>query len=179
MVKTFWRKFCRFWTTGTGVGCAVILCGIAIMVGLAAPNVARALRHAKVARATSDINAVDKAVTGLLADAGRRDLNDLFETYPGKNRVITNAAEANAALKELVPLQTRAMYELLRNGRNAKLPEGFTIDDGVRLKLGPHYIDLGNDPWGNPYQFYIGPWSADAPNTVAMRSRVQNPTALH
>ncbi|MCC6144034.1 MAG: hypothetical protein IT368_09525, partial [Candidatus Hydrogenedentes bacterium] len=131
-------------------------------------------------RAVAEINGIDLATTKMLSDTGRNSLNDMFNpakvwsearsvdgtVLPGQ----FTAAQFNRARQ----IYTRVIYALLRDGRavlNAAdtIPTnvgglsgvyGDYINANVQKNLGTSYVpELGNDPWGELYQIFPGPWS--------------------
>ncbi len=98
----------------------------------------------KMARAISEIRNADLALTKLLADTGCKDLHQLF----------VNPAELDRpSLSETIKHHTPIVCELLKKGKNAEIG----LKPELRQKLADSYMDLGKDPWGSAYQFYLGP----------------------
>jgi len=109
-----------------------------------------------MARAVSEVRNADLALVKLLADAERKHLRQLF----------ANPAEIDRpTLAETIEHQTKLCYELLRKGKDADLD----LKPELRQKLGNAYMDIGKDPWGTAYQFYLGPLKCRV-NEVPFRS---------
>ena len=105
--------------------------------------VERVVNRAFAMRAASEIKGADLALTKLLSDGEVSLLTQLF-THP--EALIGTSAE------ETIRLQSQVALELLRHGRDTS---GLKPEKAKRL--GPVYMNLGNDPWGHPYRFYFGP----------------------
>ena len=112
------------------------------------------VRHAMAhAMALSEVRHADLACAKMLIDADCRsffaffnDLDPLLEAHG------TYARLWNAAIPEL-----------LRHGKDAKL----NLKPEVRRKIDASYLDLGEDPWGKPYQFFAGPLTVENCGTAA------------
>jgi hypothetical protein len=101
------------------------------------------IQKSRMARATSDIRNMDVACTKMVADADLKSLLAFFNDIEGlRQRYGTYANAWNAAVPEL-----------LRNGNRTALD----LKPGVRKKLPPSFMQVGNDPWGRPYHFFAGP----------------------
>jgi len=99
----------------------------------------------KVTKATAEIISAESALGKLCADAEVKGVRGLF-----LDASITDATD----LKSAITIHTEAAYALLRHGREA----GYAFAPGVQARLGSQYMDLPNDPWGRPYQFFFPPW---------------------
>jgi len=163
----------------------VVMAIISILAAIVVPNVQRYIVRARVARAVSEINGAELAMTALLTDAGKSNLNQLFnpdavrgylQTQSGLNLLDENQRGTPEFFNAAVTLYTTVAYDLLNYGRNVLRGDGDIdyqapwtpdpnntpakplIDRDVLAKLGDQYMALGNDPWGNDYHFFPGPW---------------------
>ncbi|HUW60496.1 MAG TPA: hypothetical protein VMZ06_05775 [Candidatus Bathyarchaeia archaeon] len=91
-----------------------------------------------------------------MADARVSNMRDLF-TDPTTLFKLT--------VEETIEIQTATCYDLLRRGKDAEI----RLKPTVRSKLTSTYMDLPDDPWGHPYQFYFGPLSGSV-NRYIFRS---------
>lgn len=97
-----------------------------------------------MARAVSEVRNADLAFAELLSDIERKNVRDLF----------ANPAELDRpTLAETFEHHTKLCYELLLKGKDAELD----LKPEIRRKLASAYLYIGKDPWGNAYQFYLGP----------------------
>jgi prepilin-type N-terminal cleavage/methylation domain-containing protein len=134
----------------------VVIAIIAILAAIAVPRVSQYLSDAQVTRAIAEIRSIETSVTGILSDAKRRDLRSVLA--PSVRQAAHDAFLGGGVngLQAATNIYTDAMYRILRQGRDAGAAY---LDDAVRLKLSTSYLpDLGEDPYGAPYQFYIGPF---------------------
>jgi len=133
----------------------VVIAIISILASIAVPNVTQFLSRARMTKAEAEINSIETALTAILADAGRRD-------FSGRSFFLTFPATAN--IEAAAEIYTEAFYLIMKVGNDAggtdfDFPAGVTIHDDIRRSLGNTYMDeLGNDPWGNRYLIYPGPW---------------------
>lgn len=146
----------------------VVMAIIAILAAIAIPNIQQYIAKGKATQAVSEIRNIELALTKVISDAGRSSLNDLFN----KEAVRAAVASSNAPgyfgdwsaddFQRAIGLYTNAVYVLLKKGRDAVTEtDGAILDTNVVRNLGPGYFtDLGNDPWGELYQFCPGPWPA-------------------
>jgi hypothetical protein len=133
-------------------------------------------------RALADIYDIEAALTSLLADADCTKLEELFDpdavsAYMTKQRKLEHWPPVNAAeFAAATELYTRCMYAVLRSGRNAigatdpvltDLQYGAVLRDEVLGRILPEYLGIANDPWGNLYNIYPGPWNAKTPSGEA------------
>lgn len=140
----------------------VVVAIIGILAGIVVPNVTRYIRKGRVAAAVSEIKGAETALTGMLADAGRSRFTD-FLSAEGRdslnfqrNIVRDNLLNRNTSLQAFLAAEdfyTSFFYSLLRQGSSAEAQ----LDGKIRGKLGTSYMDLGMDPWGNKYRFFMGP----------------------
>jgi hypothetical protein len=153
------------------LSCAGLCFGCALLVVvIAGPNIQKYMTSGHGFPAKSEIDGIDLALTKILSDAGCSSLSDILDSAAfGKVcawyelQYNTDEFEAQAAVS------TRAAHALIVSGRGALLPQAG--DDVIMAKvrkvyavervsnLGTsYYSELGNDPWGNPYQIFAGPW---------------------
>jgi len=146
---------------------------IGILASIVVPNVTRYIAKAKVTKAVAEIKNAETALVGMLSDAGRTNFNDMLLRrsppdlnvghgrlseihYRLANRGENGSLAATAAiLQEALDFYNTMFYELLRQGRDSEWAQA-NIDPKVLNKLGTAYIDIGEDSWGNPYEFWIG-----------------------
>lgn len=134
----------------------VVIAIISILASIAVPNITQYLSRARMTKAQAEINSIETALTAILADSGRRDFsrNSFFSSFPP-------VANIEAAAE----IYTEAFYLIMKVGNDAgstdfAFPAGVAIHNDIRRSLGNTYMDeLGNDPWGNRYLIYPGPWS--------------------
>lgn len=146
----------------------VVMAIIAILAAIAIPNVQRWIVRGKAVQAISEISGMELAITKILSDAGRSELNDLFDRDLVSFAVGGGyAAEwTDDQFEEAVRLYTDAMYVLLRKGRESRGPAtvvgqpGFILNGDIVRTLGLDYMpELAQDPWDQLYNFCPGPWS--------------------
>jgi prepilin-type N-terminal cleavage/methylation domain-containing protein len=154
----------------------VVMAIITILASIAIPNVVNYIRQGQSTRALADINSIETALTEVLADAQRSNLEQLFDpagvaSFMVSQKGLQNWPPVSAQeFAQAAELYTRALTGVLRSGRNV-LGSGNTADsfgftypqilvEDVVAKLGTGYIDIGFDPWGNLYNIYPGPWTA-------------------
>ena len=164
----------------------VVMAIIAILAAIVVPNVQRYIVRARVTRAIAEINGVELAMTAMLTDSGKGNLNQLFNGNAVRTLVGAMALDpTNEQFMRMTDLYTAVIYDLLRYGRNVLRGDGdadeafgFTygaplnpdplngvpplIDKAILAKLGTNYMDLGADPWGNEYKIFAGPWKTAA-----------------
>lgn len=157
----------------------VVMAIIAILAAIVVPNVVKYIGRSRATKALGDITSIELALTKMVADADRSNLNHLFKAnqvacFLGIHGAMTAQQFLNAQT-----LYTRTFYALLREGRAAltdvdsELPRilgqdcdgnsfinyGSVLDGTVVKKMGTSYLeDIGYDPWGNMYQIWPGPW---------------------
>lgn len=160
----------------------VVMAIIAILAAIVVPNVARYIGRSRATKALGDIKGMELALTKMVADADRSDLNHLFYAgNPNLNEPLNGvrgylglqpgvpltAGQFDAALK----LYTNVIYALLREGRavltdtdqDLGIPYSQVLNGEVVKKLGTSYLeDIATDPWGQMYQIWPGPWKRGA-----------------
>lgn len=160
----------------------VVMAIIAILAAIVVPNVQRYIVRARVTRAIAEINGVELAMTAMLTDAGKGNLNQIFNGDAVRELVGAMALEpTNEQFMRMTDLYTAVIYDLLRYGRNVLRGDGDAqldtrwnvplvyggvigtsgvplINKEILTKLGTNYMDLGADPWGNEYKIFAGPW---------------------
>jgi len=125
----------------------VVIAIITILASIIVPNVANWIGRARLAKAVSEINSADLALTKMLSDAEKSTFGHFF----------TNVSFSSWQQAEA--FYTEAFYILLRKGRDLEPYEISRLGllEEVRKKLGTSYMDLGKDPWGELYHFFSGP----------------------
>lgn len=108
---------------------------------LVAINTRETFARDRADRAMKDIGAIESACARLLSDACKTSFLDLFEHRPAMSR-------KNGGY---VTVWTSVVPELLQKGFTADLP----LRPKIRARLATFYLDVQNDPWGNPYQMYV------------------------
>ena len=116
------------------------------------------------AKALSTISTIDISLVAMTADARFSRLIEIFD-----HDAFVDARDALMSRDDLnifdasVQLHTTALYALLREGKNVLIkPESAHLreilnTDAVQ-ELADSYVNLENDPWDSPYQFFVGPW---------------------
>ncbi len=151
----------------------VVIAIITILAATVAPRVSNWISRGRMARAASEIRNADLALTKMLADADRKNFGQFFSPAGNGGGAATFAKgmEALMSTQNIYAVYSRMFYELLRRGKDADfnptlssdgsmlkaIPDGYVLDPSVKKKLGTSYMEIGNDPWNNPYVFYAGP----------------------
>lgn len=110
----------------------VVMAIIAILAAIVVPNVQRYIVRARVTRAIAEINGVELAMTAMLTDAGKGNLNQIFNA-----RAVTALAGSMAVtpthgqFENSTALYTAVVYDLLRYGRNVLLPGNGDAQTGM------------------------------------------------
>jgi len=160
------------WNRGfTLIELLVVIAIISILAAIVTPRVGKYINKARMTKAMAEVRQAELALTDLMASAGVRDVRQLF------TQQTVGALDDLAAGMRLYDLHTDLCYELLRVGRNADvgLYNGLQFRDEMKAKLGDSYLDLGKDPWGEKYQFYLGPLGRRESAKVGFRSWRVNP----
>ena len=155
----------------------VVMAIISILAAIAIPNVQQWIRKGRATRAVSEIKNIELAMTKLLSDGGRSSIKEfvdpvvfdkIVEDRHGSLPVDATINDWDPdAFDIAVELYTSTTYALLRVGREALVTANpqdsnlnFLLREDVVRQLGTSYMsDLGEDPWGNLYNIYPGPWS--------------------
>lgn len=147
----------------------VALVGIVFVAALS-KKIYRSITYSGSLQAVAEIRDSELALTKILSDAGRSSLLDLFDPVAFEKTCAWYEIQYDAdAFEARTAICTRAAYALIVSGRNAMQPEAGDDDimantrkvlaiDVVDKIDTSYHLDLGNDPWGNPYQFFPGPW---------------------
>ena len=142
----------------------VVMAIIAILASIVVPNVAEYIERGRVTKALQEVKSIELALTSMLADAQRGDLNHLMNA----NTVQAYLAAQGGPAQRFAA--ARALYNdmftsLLRFGRGVytEVADVWWMEDGylnkdVILRLGTSYLDIQVDPWGTDYQIFPGPW---------------------
>lgn len=140
----------------------VVIAIISILASIVVPNVGRYIAKGRMTKAVSEIRGAEVAVTQMLADAEVNSVRN-FYSKAGLDRLATQfPASAPDSIFRAEKLYTQLFYTLLRTGReflNTLDPADLAnYNVNAIKKLGPGYMDLGKDPWGEMYRFYAGPY---------------------
>jgi len=151
---------------------------IGILAAIVIPNVTRYIARSRVTKAVSEIKNAQLGLTGALSDTGRNGFRDFLT--PGEDGQLrwldcvsfviaaqvapagfcdsvnlSGVSDPTTAVAAAMSFYESFFYELLRQGKNSADLQAITIPE-VRQKLGSSYMDIGNDPWGNRYHFWMG-----------------------
>ena len=141
----------------------VVIAIITILASIVVPRVTDWIARGRMTRAVSEIRGAELALTQMLADAERQNLRQLFDPQYFPDAATLGNMEA------AVELYTNVFYVLLRQGRNGQQTlmdnYGIRLHDDVRGRLASSYMDLGQDPWGNLYRIWPGPWNRQMERT--------------
>ena len=161
----------------------VVMAIIAILAAIVVPNAAKFIGRARVTRTLAEIQGMETAITAMVTDAGRSNLGQIFRPGAVPSWVAGPDSTPNVPvggispgwwaksmagqLDKAVEIYSAVVYDLLRSGRNV-LQDGTStanmyIDRNLLAKLGTSYMDVGNDPWGNSYHIFAGPWNVPTP----------------
>jgi len=149
----------------------VVIAIITILAATVAPRVSNWISRGRMARATSEIRNADLALTKMLADADRKNFGQFFNKPRAFAQNMETFALNATSVMDVYFVYSNIFYELLRRGKDAKddvnawIPQtpnaGVRLDDEIVKKLGTSYMEIGTDPWRNPYMFYAGPTPSD------------------
>lgn len=149
---------------------------IGILAAIVVPNVSKFIGRSRVAKAVSEINNAETALTGALSDTGRSSFRE-FLTPENQRRLdclsyriinqsepsgfcdgvdLTGVSDSLSAVNAALSFYQSFFYELLRQGKNSTDLRNMMVPE-VRQKLGTSYMDILNDPWGGRYNFWMGP----------------------
>jgi type IV pilus assembly protein PilA len=171
----------RFRGGFTLVELLAVIAIIGILAAIVVPRVTRFIARARVARAVSEIKNAETAITGVLTETGRsnfRDfLNDAARQKLDDADALINAGNFQGVL-DAQSFYQNFFYELLRQGKESQ----FIIDNvlaEVRQKIGTTAIPIGTDPWGQQYNFWMGPLRGPVPlRSYRLASTTYNPSAV-
>ncbi len=134
-----------------------ILVAVLLLVWILFPTiVARSpmgdvIRESEIAYVLADVPNVKTALEGMLDNAGVQSFAEFFDDP---------ASFYKETVAETVDYHSEIAYALLIEGNSAKIG----MKPSLAQRLAPNYIELKdgawNDPWGNRYRFYFGPWDA-------------------
>jgi prepilin-type N-terminal cleavage/methylation domain-containing protein len=129
----------------------VVIAIISILAAIVVPNVTDWISRANMAKAVSEVQGIDLALTKVLTDAGVNSASQLFD-----NNTLWRMQQGD------LQYNSNVLYELLRQGRNGDLGEGgkpgIGLKEEVKARLGTFYMDVPSDPWDQLYTWYPGPW---------------------
>lgn len=160
---------------------------IGILAAIVVPNVSKFIGRSRFAKAVAEVNNAETALVGALSDTGRSSFREFLDTGDTSTQrrldclsyIIDQTAPPDQfcdnvsgqlatfdtplkAVNEAMRIYRDFFYELLRQGKNSTVLRSMTNPE-VRQKLGTSYMDIGNDPWGNPYNFWMGPLRGPVP----------------
>lgn len=138
---------------------------IGILAAIVVPQVTKFMADARMARAVSEVRNAETALVGALSNTGRSDFRD-FLSDAGRatlNQAVQQIEAGNfAGVRAAADFYREFFYELLRQGRDSEFIK-LNVDPEVRQKLGTFYMDIGKDPWGQQYNFWMGPLRGQIP----------------
>lgn len=121
--------------------CLPVVVGLCVLAALTLPNILRAWEMSRTRTARLEMEAIHTQCIRILSDAGISDFTPLIEPRL-----------ENETPQQAIDRHTAFFYQLFVKGRTVHGPE----PTGAYARLSQHYMDLGNDPWGNRYRFYAG-----------------------
>jgi hypothetical protein len=131
----------RKWLTWGIILVGVIGAAVLAFITVVVPR----LQRARMDKAVSDIKNADIAFTYVLMDP--RNVMRPLSLFVDPDSLVKSTFE------ETIKAQTAVCYDLLKYGRDAQVG----LKPEVQAKLGSSYFDIPKDPWGNDYQFFLGP----------------------
>lgn len=120
----------------------VVMAIISILAAIVVPNVQRYIVRARVARAVSEINGAELAMTAMLADAGKSNFNQLFnpdavrgylQDQTGLNLLDDTQRGSQQFFTEAVKLYTTVAYDLLNYGRNVLRGDNISSSSSINI----------------------------------------------
>lgn len=102
--------------------------------------------QAEINDTVQKLNQTEAVLLDVLGTTGVESFNDLFQD-PGSLKAETMA--------ETVDRHTKAATALLRGVES----EEFPFAEGVAVHLSEREVPV--DAWGNPFRYYLGPWSVN------------------
>jgi hypothetical protein len=124
-------------------------------------------------KAQAEMNGMEIAMTAVLSDAGERDFSGLLNAEEFDRAVEAEMAKSGIGVfRAKTRVYSALAYALMKHGRTAEEALASSSDWSnlavvlrweLRRYLGNSYMDEfdPDDPWGDPYQFYFGPWDKD------------------
>ena len=135
----------------------VVIAIIAILAGIMGAKIGPMIAKARMARAETEIGNIELALTSMLADANKKSFRHMWTVTPTYEATFDTETNIDLAMKAY----ENAFYLLLRLGsaadQDGDWPAELTLRPDVTQSIGKNYMDLGNDPWGQKYQFCPGP----------------------
>ena len=159
----------------------VLIVVLVVVVWVLVPNVPREPRRSPMTNALSEVKNAETAFTGMLSDAQVNDFSSFFnpDAFTEVHADVMQRESLNA-FDASVQMYSVAFMAFLRQGKNAASAladsdiEGMDriLDSDCVRKLGTSYMELDEDPWGQPYRFFVGPWPWDwGPPVLRIRQR--------
>lgn len=156
----------------------VVMAIIAILASIVVPNVQRYIVRARLTRSVAEVSGMELSLTAILTDAGKQNLSQLFQKtfapeftgWPTDILVLRSMDPLTGAelFENAATIYSQITYDLLRMGRDCMRDDsgsilsganrGRIVDQDLMAKLGPNYMDIGLDAWGQPYRVWPGPW---------------------
>ncbi len=148
----------------------VVIGIISILAAVVVPRVTDWISRGRMTRAVSEVQNAELAMTQMLNDADRQNFRALFAEFPPADEIQNwLGGQAMNHFDAAVQMYTNVFYVLLRQGRNGaedlQNSYGVRLHEDVRSRLAATYMDIGQDPWGNLYRFWPGPWNRQMEQT--------------
>ncbi len=138
---------------------------IGILAAIVVPRVTRYIARARMARAVSEIKNTETALAGVLTETGRSNFRDFLNdvTRDGLDTLSNRIRSGDiSAVTEAQSFYNNFFYELLRQGKESQFIKDTVLAE-VRQKIGTTAITIGKDPWGQQYNFWMGPTRGPVP----------------